>query len=225
MWTTEVIRVHVWTRGPGPPAEKPGGALFGVQSVLQLRSIGSAHSTTLYTSLSPVLGISNYSPCCVLYPAKADSCSVAGWQALVDDWEFQEEPFLEFVGPSLQTLAEQLQSCEDYDAQLKVCSTWPACDGSHVWQPAHNSRMLCRTGAEYRLCISRQGAGKSVHVHTSGAVRLGASAFCWPQRLFAMHPSCKLYHSSNASMATIGAHQAASRHHACPLTASFETVP
>ena len=148
------------------------------------------------------------------YPAKANPCSVAGWQALVDDWEFQEEPFLEFVGPSLQTLAEQLQSCEDYDAQLKVCSTWPACDGSHVWQPAHTSRMLCRTGAEYCLCISRQGAGKSVHVHTSGAVRL-----------FAMHPSCKLYHSSNASMATIGAHQAASRHHACPLTASFETVP
>ena len=38
----------------------------------------------------------------------------------MDDWEFREEPFLEFVGPCLQTLAEQLQSCSDYDAQLKV---------------------------------------------------------------------------------------------------------
>ena len=46
-------------------------------------------------------------------------------QALVDDWEFREEPFLEFVGASLQTLAEQLQSCEDWDAQLKVGSCLP----------------------------------------------------------------------------------------------------
>ena len=43
----------------------------------------------------------------------------------MDDWEFREEPFLEFVGASLQTLAEQLQSCEDWDAQLKVGGLLP----------------------------------------------------------------------------------------------------
>ena len=45
-------------------------------------------------------------------------------QALIDDWEFREDPFLEFVGVSLQRLAEQLQGCTDYDAQLKASLLW-----------------------------------------------------------------------------------------------------
>ena len=39
---------------------------------------------------------------------------------LVDDWSFEEEPFLEFVAPCFQLLAQRLQACQDYETQIQV---------------------------------------------------------------------------------------------------------
>jgi hypothetical protein len=46
---------------------------------------------------------------------------VCSLRALIDDWEFQEGPFLEYVAPSLQLLAGLLQRSDHYDTQLQVC--------------------------------------------------------------------------------------------------------
>ncbi len=41
---------------------------------------------------------------------------------LVEDWDFQEGPFMEFVAPALQLLAGLLHSSEELETQLQVCS-------------------------------------------------------------------------------------------------------
>ena len=56
--------------------------------------------------------------------ADDDFCtSLAGVSALhdlINDWDFQEEPFLEFVSPTLQLLAGQLHAASQYETQLQV---------------------------------------------------------------------------------------------------------
>ncbi|CAL8468538.1 g8078 [Coccomyxa elongata] len=46
--------------------------------------------------------------------------AVSSLRALVEDWEFQEAPFLEFVAPALQLLAALLQESTELDTQLQV---------------------------------------------------------------------------------------------------------
>ncbi len=41
-------------------------------------------------------------------------------RALIEDWEFQEAPFLEYVAPALQLLAGLLQDSNELDTQLQV---------------------------------------------------------------------------------------------------------
>lgn len=44
-------------------------------------------------------------------------------RALVEDWEFQEAPFLEYVAPTLQALAGMLQGSSELDTQLQARSS------------------------------------------------------------------------------------------------------
>ncbi len=50
-----------------------------------------------------------------------DCLQVSSLRALIEDWEFQEAPFLEFVAPALQLLAALLQESTELDTQLQVC--------------------------------------------------------------------------------------------------------
>ena len=45
---------------------------------------------------------------------------VSSLRALVEDWEFQEAPFLDFVAPTLQALAGMLQGSQELDTQLQA---------------------------------------------------------------------------------------------------------
>lgn len=45
---------------------------------------------------------------------------VSSMRALVEDWEFQEAAFLEFVAPALQLLANILHDSIELDTQLQV---------------------------------------------------------------------------------------------------------
>ena len=40
---------------------------------------------------------------------------------LVEDWDFQEGPFMEFVAPALQLLAGLLHTSGELETQLQVC--------------------------------------------------------------------------------------------------------
>ena len=42
---------------------------------------------------------------------------------LVEDWDFQEEPFMEFVASALQLLAGLLHNSGELETQLQVCFT------------------------------------------------------------------------------------------------------
>ena len=44
----------------------------------------------------------------------------AALQDLVNDWDFVEEPFMEFVGPCLHLLAQMLHGATSFDTQLQV---------------------------------------------------------------------------------------------------------
>lgn len=48
--------------------------------------------------------------------------AVASLQALIDDWDFEEAQFLEFVGPCFQLTAALLQSAAEFDTQLQAFS-------------------------------------------------------------------------------------------------------
>ena len=47
---------------------------------------------------------------------------VTSLRELVEDWDFQEGPFMEFVAPALQLLAGLLHSSEELETQLQVRS-------------------------------------------------------------------------------------------------------
>ncbi|DBA79077.1 hypothetical protein WJX77_002150 [Trebouxia sp. C0004] len=46
--------------------------------------------------------------------------AVASLHALIDDWEFREDQFLDLVGPCFQLLANFMQSAVDFDSQLQI---------------------------------------------------------------------------------------------------------
>jgi hypothetical protein len=52
---------------------------------------------------------------------------VSSLRALIEDWEFQEAPFLEHVAPTLQALAGMLQGSQELDTQLQALPLPPAC--------------------------------------------------------------------------------------------------
>lgn len=45
---------------------------------------------------------------------------VAALQDLVQDWDFQEEAFMEFVAPCFQLLALRLQETNELETQIQV---------------------------------------------------------------------------------------------------------
>ncbi len=45
---------------------------------------------------------------------------VTSLRALIEDWDFQEAAFMEFVAPYLQLLANLLQESTEFDTQLQV---------------------------------------------------------------------------------------------------------
>jgi hypothetical protein len=45
---------------------------------------------------------------------------VAALQDLVQDWDFQEEPFMEFVAPCFQLLALRLQEANELETQMQA---------------------------------------------------------------------------------------------------------
>lgn len=56
---------------------------------------------------------------------------------LVEDWDFQEGPFMEFVAPTLQLLAGLLRSSEELETQLQVrsctCAPCALCMAPNLW--------------------------------------------------------------------------------------------
>ena len=46
---------------------------------------------------------------------------VTSLRELVEDWDFQEGPFMEFVAPALQLLAGLLHTSGELETQLQVC--------------------------------------------------------------------------------------------------------
>jgi hypothetical protein len=45
-------------------------------------------------------------------------------RALVDDWNFNDEQFVEFVGPTMQLLVHMRKDCEELDSQTLVRRGW-----------------------------------------------------------------------------------------------------
>lgn len=84
---------------------------------------------------------------------------VASLRALLEDWEFQETPFLEFVAPALQLLAALLQESTELDTQLQVCcvqasTTLANPERSDVRMPLGASEKLMSVCARCRSFMS-----------------------------------------------------------------------
>ena len=99
--------------------------------------------------------------------AYVQTFGLAAAQALVDDWEFREEPFLEFVGPSLQHLAKQLQGCSDYDSQLKAGANL-RCQQGLLLRPQGKSVQRLRACSQDSKAAALRG-----QLHQTLAVLLG----------------------------------------------------
>ena len=66
---------------------------------------------TVYRALLQLLAEEDFGIC---------MAGVSALHDLVNDWEFSEDPFMEFVPPCFQLLAARLQACREYETQIQV---------------------------------------------------------------------------------------------------------
>lgn len=92
------------------PLRRRAGILIG-QWVSKLKP---ADRPAAYRALLSLLGDDDFATALA---------GVGALHELVSDWDFVEEPFLEFVSPCLQLLAAMLHAAELYDSQRQVGNT------------------------------------------------------------------------------------------------------
>lgn len=66
---------------------------------------------TVYRALLQLLNEEDFGIC---------MAGVSALHELVNDWAFTEDPFMEFVAPCFQLLAQRLQGCREYETQIQV---------------------------------------------------------------------------------------------------------